>query len=143
MNLKVKKLKSEAKFPSYANPGDAGFDLSCTEDFRILPGKIAIISTGLAFEIPDGYEIQIRSRSGLAAKQGLFVLNSPGTIDSGYRGEVKVILYNASPFLHNFTAGDRIAQGVPSEVPKVNFIEVTDLTETVRGDGGLGSSGVS
>lgn len=143
MNVKVKKLHTEAKIPSYANPGDAGFDFSSVEDFRLLPGKIAIVPTGLAFEIPEGYEVQVRSRSGLAAKQGISVLNSPGTLDSGFRGEIKIILFNNSRNIYEFKAGDRIAQGVLNEVPKAVFIPIEELSSSVRGEGGFGSSGVS
>jgi len=141
--LKVKKLVSEAKLPSYAHTGDAGFDLSCIESFRILPGKAVIVSTGLAFGIPNGYEIQIRSRSGLAAKHGVQVLNAPGTIDCGFTGEVKVILYNHGYEIVYFNSGDRIAQGVLQEVPYAEFEVVPELgNDTSRGTGGFGSTGV-
>lgn len=144
MNLKIKLLSPSAKIPSYAHPGDAGFDISASEGFRIYPGKIAIVSTGFALEIPKGFEVQIRSRSGLAANKGLSVLNSPGTIDSNYRGEIKVILHNSSHNIYEFHPGDRIAQGVLSQVPEAVFTVVEELTDNQdRGSGGLGSSGVS
>lgn len=142
MDVKVKLLRETAKIPSYANPGDAGFDFVCTDSFYVPPRGIAIALTGLAFEIPEGYEIQVRSRSGLAANRAVFVLNSPGTIDSGYRGEVKIILQNTSDRIQYFEPGDRVAQGVLQKVPNATFIVVDELSSSVRGAGGLGSTGV-
>lgn len=141
--LEVQKLNPAATMPIYAYPGDAGFDLACVESFKVMPGCISIVPTGLALAIPIGYEVQIRSRSGLAAKRGIQVLNSPGTVDSNFLGELQVILYNHGYEIQRFEAGDRIAQGVLSEVPHAEFYLVDKLSKkTSRGDKGLGSSGV-
>lgn len=142
MDVKVKLLSTAAKIPTYANPGDAGFDFVCTNSFWIPPRGSAIALTGLAFEIPPGYEIQVRSRSGLAANRAVSVLNSPGTIDSGYRGEVKVILQNSGDKIQYFESGDRVAQGVLQKVPTAVFVLVDELASSERGEGGLGSTGV-
>ncbi len=140
--VKVKKLTNDAIVPTYAKPGDAGFDFHATDEGFLLPGETAVIGTGLAFEIPEGYEIQVRPRSGLAAKHGITVLNSPGTVDAGYRGEVKVILHNAGHGAFEINKGDRIAQGVLSKVNQAKFIEVDELEESERGADGFGSTGV-
>lgn len=133
-----------ATVPEYKTNGAAGCDICAFLDtpITLLSGKYAMIPTGLFFEIPEGYEIQVRPRSGLAAKNGVTVLNTPGTIDSDYRGEVKVILINLGdkPFVIN--NGDRIAQLVISPVTQASF-EITEvLSETERGKGGFGSTGV-
>lgn len=140
MNTKVI-LGEGAKEPFYATTGSAGFDISSTEELTLLPGEKAIVGTGLFFEIPEGYELQIRPRSGNAAKHSVTVLNSPGTIDSDYRGEVKVILFNAGKKPFPIKAGDRIAQGVVSRVFQLKFEFVKELSETERGEGGFGSTG--
>lgn len=139
--------KSNNPDPTYAHKGDSGFDLRANTDreINLYPGEWKAIPTGLYFEIPMGYELQIRSRSGLAFKNGVVVLNSPGTIDSGYRGEIQVILINHSEETFTIQNGDRIAQGVicpimSSEVAKLN--KVSNLSETERGDGKFGSTGV-
>lgn len=139
--MKVK-IKTEGNVPTYKTSGSSGFDISATERVTILPGSIGIVGTGLFVEVPDGYEMQVRSRSGLAYQRGIFVLNSPGTIDSDYRGEIKVILANFST--HNFTAavGDRIAQGVIMKVEKAEFEIAQELEETERAEGGFGSTGI-
>jgi dUTP pyrophosphatase len=149
VKLKVKFInKSNNQDPTYEKEGDSGFDIRAFIDktIEIEPGSRALIPTGLYFEIPTGYELQVRSRSGLALKNGIMVLNSPGTVDSGYRGEVGVILYNtdkSSPFyIHN---GDRIAQGVIAGVQTMNktkFIKTDTLSSSDRGVGGFGSTGV-
>jgi dUTP pyrophosphatase len=149
VKLKVKFInKSNNQDPTYEKEGDSGFDIRAFVDktIEIEPGNRALIPTGLYFEIPAGYELQVRSRSGLALKNGIMVLNSPGTVDSGYRGEVGVILYNtdkAAPFyIHN---GDRIAQGVIAGVQTMNktkFIKTDSLSSSDRGSGGFGSTGV-
>jgi dUTP pyrophosphatase len=127
--------------PFYATEGAAGFDIASNEDTVVQSKARAIVGTGLFFEIPVGLELQIRPRSGNAAKYGVTVLNSPGTIDSDYRGEVKVILYNTSgdPFV--IKKGDRIAQGVIAAYIKANFLKADTLSETARGTGGFGHTG--
>ncbi|MCX7820213.1 MAG: dUTP diphosphatase [Brevinematales bacterium] len=142
MKVFVKKLHNNAIFPEYHSTGAAGADIySCLEeDVVIKPGDIVLIPTGLAVEIPEGYEIQIRPRSGLATK-GIILPNSPGTIDSDYRGEIKVILMNLGkePFvIHNH---DRIGQMVLSKYEKIEFEEVSQLSDSERGSGGFGSTG--
>ena len=140
--VKVKKLNDSARLPSKATEGSSGFDLSSSEDVILVPGCRAIVGTGLSFEMNAGLEIQIRSRSGLAAKHDVVVLNSPGTIDSDYRGEVKVILMNHGTQSLMVYAGDRIAQAVICYLPMVYLAEESDLSATDRGAGGFGSTGV-
>lgn len=136
--------KSSNETPNCATEGSAGFDVSAflTEDVVLKPGKRALISTGIYLAMPKGMECQVRSRSGLALKYGIVVLNSPGTIDADYRGECKVILHNSGDedfVIHN---GDRIAQFVFAKAEKVNLQEVEELDETERGDGGFGHTGI-
>lgn len=128
--------------PAYARPGDAGLDLRSRQSGSLLPGESVAVPTGVSFEIPDGFEGQVRPRSGLAVRAGVTVLNSPGTIDSGYRGEVMVILINhgSRPWL--FERGERIAQIVFSPVVRVVLEQAGALTESARGVSGLGSTGV-
>jgi len=140
MNINVVN-KSENPLPKYAKQGDAGMDICAAEDIHISPFNWTAVSTGLYVEIPEGYEIQIRSRSGLAYKHGIQVLNSPGTIDSGYRGEIKVILKNNDHRTYNVSKGDRIAQMVVAPVTTATLTEVAEISETERGEGGLGSTG--
>ena len=140
MKLKIKNL-SDNPMPCYKNPGDAGMDICSSEDTRVPPFNWKLISTGIYLEIPEGYEVQVRSRSGLALKWGLSVMNSPGTIDSGYRGEVKVILKNHDHRAYDLKKGERIAQLVMAAVVTAELEEVTELTDTERGDGGFGSTG--
>lgn len=145
MNLKIKKLESSAIVPQYQSLGAAGFDLHALDTLSIAAGNTAMVRTGLAFQIPVGYELQIRPRSGLSAKTKIRVSNAPGTIDSDYRGEVLVILDNISQNQADsfkITAGDRIAQAVLQKVEKLNFQVVEELDETKRADRGLGSTGV-
>jgi dUTP pyrophosphatase len=127
--------------PAYASDGAAGMDVVSAEDTLLEPGARAAIATGFAIAIPAGYEVQVRPRSGLALKHGVTCLNTPGTIDSDYRGEVKVILANmgAEPFI--VARGDRIAQLVPAPVQRATLDEVATLDDTVRGNGGFGSTG--
>lgn len=139
--LKIKKLHPQAKLPVFSTTWAAGADLFATEEAVIRSGEWKAVPTGLAFEIPNGYEVQIRSRSGLAAKFGVAVLNAPGTIDSDYRGEVKVILINHGPFEMTVQPGDRIAQMVFAQLAPVHFEEVQELGTTDRGAGGFGSTG--
>ena len=128
--------------PAYASDGAAGMDIVAAESLTLRPGARAAIATGLAFAIPVGWEIQVRPRSGLALKNGITCLNTPGTIDSDYRGEVKVILANLSDEYFEVKRGDRIAQIVPAQVQRTVLVEVEDLDGTTRGTGGFGSTGV-
>ena len=133
--------KSSNPLPKYAKKGDAGMDICASEDVWLKPFNRALIPTGIYLEIPDGYECQIRSRSGMAIKKGISVLNSPGTIDSGYRGEIKVILKNHCFHSWTINKGDKIAQMVFAPVTVAEFVEVDELTNSERGDGGFGSTG--
>jgi|TARA_B100002003_G_scaffold167345_1_gene155398 dUTP pyrophosphatase len=141
VNLKVKRLNEYAVIPSYANPGDAGMDLYSVRDYIIKPGERELISTGIAVEFSEGYEFQIRPRSGLAIKHGISIVNSPGTVDAGYRGELGVILINHGDRDFEISRGDKIAQGVLSPVVQAEIVEANDLRVSARGDGGFGSSG--
>lgn len=142
VKVKIKRIHPEAVIPSYAKRGDAGFDLSSVEDVVLCPGERALVKTGLSIAVPIGYELQVRPRSGLALKHGITVLNSPGTVDSGYRGEIGAILINHSNEWFHITKGMRIAQGVVSEIPRVVFEEVKELPKSERGTNGFGSSGI-
>lgn len=145
LNVAVKKLHPLAKIPVYMSNGASGCDVqACLESaIEIAPGEWAAVPTGLALEIPLGYEVQVRPRSGLAFKKGLTVLNAPGTIDSDYRGEVKVLLVNLSRVPTRVEPGDRIAQWVVQRVEVVSFVESGSLSDTARGAGGFGSTGVN
>lgn len=127
--------------PSYATAGAAGMDVVAAEDLTLAPGARAAVATGFAMAIPSGYEVQVRPRSGLALKHGVTCLNTPGTIDSDYRGEVKVILANLGSDPFPITRGERIAQLVPAPVLAATLDEVVALDETARGAGGFGSTG--
>lgn len=142
LNLKVKKLNKFVQLPKYAHAGDAGMDLYSVEDKVIAPGETALIKTGIQIELPKDTEAQVRPRSGLALKNSITVLNTPGTIDEGYRGEVGVILINHSKVDFKVEIGMRIAQLVVKPVLRVNVVEVNELTTTERGEGGFGSTGV-
>ena len=139
----IKKLSHKAQIPIYKTEGSSGMDLmALTEDKIVIkPNKSALVPTGLSVAIPSDTEIQIRPRSGLAAKSSISVLNTPGTIDSDYRGELKVILFNHGDKEFIINNGDRIAQMVLVLILKVQFEEVQDLPETIRGSGGFGSTG--
>jgi dUTP pyrophosphatase len=128
--------------PAYATDGAAGMDVVSAEDLSLAPGARHAVATGFAIAIPDGFEVQVRPRSGLALKHGITCLNTPGTIDSDYRGEVKIILANLGQEPFEIRRGDRIAQLVPSPVQRAVLDEVDSLVETVRGTGGFGSTGV-
>ncbi len=170
MNVKIKRLNADAVIPQYAHEYDAGFDMVATDDVIIEPGETKLVPTGLAFELPEGYEMQVRPRSGVTLKTKLRV--QLGTVDAGYRGEVGVIVDNIEGFIEaesigNFVThidgqryptpdgyhyyegtyiirkGDRIAQAVIKQVEHAKFIEVETLEETTRGTGGFGSSGVT
>jgi len=128
--------------PAYATSGAAGLDIVAAEDVTLSPGARHAVATGFAIAIPDGHEVQVRPRSGLALKHGVTCLNTPGTIDSDYRGEVKVILANLGDAPFEVTRGERIAQLVPAAVTKAQLAEVADLDGTQRGEGGFGSTGL-
>lgn len=137
--------ESSNKNPVYAKVGDSGFDLRSNMGGTLKPLERMLVSTGLFFELPDGYELQVRPRSGLAAKHGVTVLNSPGTVDTGYRGEIKVILVNLSNDTFTFEKGERIAQAVIASRVSSDFgelIEVTNISDSERGITGFGSTGV-
>ena len=142
MTLRFKKLRPDAILPSYAHPSDAGMDVRSVEDLTIAPGKRALVPTGLVMLLPPGYEAQVRPRSGLALKSGVTVLNTPGTIDSGYRGEVGVILANFGETDFSVKKGDKIAQIVIARVTQPTIEETDVVDETDRGAGGFGSTGV-
>ncbi|MHA1635936.1 MAG: dUTP diphosphatase [Candidatus Thorarchaeota archaeon] len=142
VQVRVKRLNPDAKIPKIAKAGDVAFDLYSVIDYEIKPGERYAVPTGIAVEIPVGYEGQVRPRSGLALKEGLTVLNTPGTIDSGYRGEVKTIIINQGDTAFKISKGMRISQLAIRPVPEVSFIEVDELSDTDRGEGGFGSTGV-
>jgi len=127
--------------PAYATAGAAGMDVVAAEDVDLLPGARHAVATGFAMAIPEGYEVQVRPRSGLALRYGITCLNTPGTIDSDYRGEVKVILANLGQEPFRIVRGERIAQLVPAEVTRATLTEVDTLDDTARGAGGFGSTG--
>ena len=127
--------------PAYASSEAAGLDVTAAEDLTLAPGKRHAVATGFAIAIPHGYEVQVRPRSGLAIKHGITCLNTPGTIDSDYRGEVKVILANLGQEPFEIRRGERIAQLVPAPVLRADFVEVDSLETTERGEGGFGSTG--
>jgi len=138
----VQLLDPDLDPPSYAQPGDAGADLRCAEDFVLGPGERRVVGTGLAIALPEGFAAFVHPRSGLAARFGIGIVNSPGTIDAGYRGEIKVCLVNhdtSRPV--RFTRGDRIAQLVIQPVSRAAFVPVSELPDSARGTGGYGSTG--
>lgn len=139
----VKRLpgNDDLPLPAYATEGAAGMDVVAAEDRTLAPGDRAAVATGLAMAVPDGFEMQIRPRSGLALKHGITVANAPGTIDADYRGELKVILVNLGHEPYAIARGDRIAQAVLSPVVRASWLEVHELDPTARGEGGFGSTG--
>ena len=141
VKVRVKRLSPDAKIPKAATAGDVAFDLFSMIDYELRPGERFAVPTGIAIEIPPGYEGQVRPRSGLALKEGVTVLNTPGTIDSGYRGEVKTIMMNHNREPFKITKGMRICQLAIRPVPEVEFVEVDELSDTERGEGGFGSTG--
>jgi dUTP pyrophosphatase len=143
IDIDVKRLPNGEglPLPSYASGGAAGLDVVAAEDLTLAPGARHAVATGFAIAIPHGYEVQVRPRSGLALKHGITCLNTPGTIDSDYRGEVKVILANLGGEPFEVRRGERIAQLVPAPVLRAAFREVGDLDSTERGSGGFGSTG--
>ena len=142
MTLRFRKVHPDAVLPSYAHPSDAGMDVRSVEDLTIAPGKRALVHTGLVMLLPPKYEAQVRPRSGLALKSGVTVLTTPGTIDSGYRGEVGVILANFGDADFPVKKGDKIAQIVIAPVTQPEIVETTEVDETDRGSGGFGSTGI-
>ncbi len=140
--LPVRRLDPGLPLPAYAHPGDAGADLRAAEEIVLPPGGRATVGTGIAIAVPDGYAAFVHPRSGLAARHGVTVVNAPGTVDAGYRGEVKVVLLNTDPS-EPFTVrrGDRIAQLVVQPVTRVQFLDAAELPPTPRGEGGFGSTG--
>lgn len=142
MTVKFRKIDPSATLPSYAHPGDAGMDLCSVEKLEIPSGGRRLVRTGLAMRLPPGYEAQVRPRSGLALKKGVTVLNSPGTIDEGYRGEIGVILVNLGEEPFGIGKGDRIAQMVVAPCTRAEIELVSELDSTERGTGGFGSTGV-
>lgn len=142
IKLKFKRLHHNAILPKYQTSGASGFDLHSLDNVEIPSGKTVLVSTGWSVEVPEGYELQIRPRSGLSLKTGLMVKNSPGTIDSDYRGEIGVILYNTGErFGHYINYGDRIAQAVLVPIIQAEIEEVSNLEETERSSDGFGSTG--
>ena len=143
VKILAKKFNKNIKFPAYKTSGSSGMDLKAfiKKETTIKPGEISMIPTGIAIAIPKNYEIQIRPRSGLAANKGVSVLNTPGTIDSDYRGEIKIILINLSKKKFIVKFGDRVAQMIVCPIVKVKLKEVKNLPKTIRGKGGFGSTG--
>jgi deoxyuridine 5'-triphosphate nucleotidohydrolase len=143
ITIQLKRLPHGAglPLPAYATAGAAGMDVVAAEETVLAPGARAAVATGFAIAIPEGYEVQVRPRSGLALKHGVTCLNTPGTIDSDYRGEVKVILANLGTEPFAIARGDRIAQLVPAPVQRATLDEVDTLEDTARGAGGFGSTG--
>lgn len=141
-NIKIKRISEYARLPEYAHPGDAGMDIFSAVEKTLKPGEFALIGTGIKIELPENTEAQVRPRSGLAIKNGVTVLNTPGTIDEGYRGEVGVILINLSKEDFTVTPGMKIAQMIIAPVIRAQIEEVDELSDTRRGDGGFGSTGI-
>ncbi len=140
--VEVVRLDTELPLPAYAHPGDAGADLLTTVDVRLAPGERALVPTGVAIALPPGFVALVHPRSGLAARHGLSIVNSPGTVDAGYRGEIKVMLINHDPVEPiELRRGDRIAQLVIQRFERARFVEVDQLPASVRGAGGYGSTG--
>jgi dUTP pyrophosphatase len=143
IDLEIKKLDGSVLLPKYAHEGDAGLDLSANERVTLKPFERKLVSTGIAIAIPDGYAGLVIPRSGLAIKHGISIVNAPGLIDSGYRGELKVILVNLDPSEQfDIEIGDRIAQLMLVKIPLVTLVETDELPDSERGTGGFGSSGI-
>jgi dUTP pyrophosphatase len=142
MRVAIRRLDPDLALPSYAHPGDAGADLLTAVDVDLAPGERALVPTGVAIALPEGYVALVHPRSGLAARHGLSIVNTPGTVDAGYRGEIKVLLVNhdlREPV--SLRRGDRVAQLVLQRVERAEFVEVEALPESARGGGGYGSTG--
>lgn len=142
MKIRIKKLNENAVIPKYAHEGDAGVDFFATTSHIVKPGERCLVGTGLAFELPIGYELQIRPRSGLALKKGISIVNTPGTLDAGYRGELMIIIINHGNEDFEIKTGDKIAQGVFNKVETADFEEALELSDSSRGEGGFGSTGI-
>ena len=142
MMVKFRRIDPAAMLPSYAHPGDAGMDIRSIEDLVIDPGARKLVRTGLVMMLPSGYEAQVRPRSGLALKNGVTVLNTPGTIDEGYRGEVGVVLANFGSEPFRIEKGSKIAQIVVAPCTRAEIEETVEIDSTERGEGGFGSTGV-
>jgi dUTP pyrophosphatase len=143
MIVHVAKIHADAILPHYVHPGDSGMDLYSIEDITIAPGETALVHTGLKVAVPENYEAQVRPKSGVALKHSVTVLNTPGTVDSGYRGEVCVILINHSREPFHIQKHTKIAQLVICPVVQAEIVEVDSLDETARGEGGFGSTGIT
>lgn len=142
VEILISRVDPEVPLPSYAHPGDAGADLTTTVDVRLAPGERALVPTGISIALPEGYVALVHPRSGLAARFGVSIVNAPGTVDAGYRGEIKVMLINLDPTEPvRLERGDRIAQLVVQQVERARFVEVDSLPGSVRGAGGYGSTG--
>ncbi|MFE0460247.1 dUTP diphosphatase [Kitasatospora sp. NPDC058965] len=142
VDILIRRLDPELPLPGYAQPGDAGADLVAAVDADLEPGERTVIPTGIAIALPDGYAAFVHPRSGLAARCGVALVNAPGTVDAGYRGEIKVIVVNLDPRERvSFRRGDRIAQLVIQQVEKARFHEVAELPGSARAEGGFGSTG--
>ncbi|MFC4586918.1 dUTP diphosphatase [Sphaerisporangium corydalis] len=138
----IQRLDPDLPLPSYAHPGDAGADLHAAEDVELMPGERAVVGTGVAIALPDGFAAFVHPRSGLAAEHGVTLVNAPGTVDAGYRGEIRVTLLNTdTKDAVRLRRGDRIAQLVVQRVEKAAFYEVERLPGSARGAGGFGSTG--
>ena len=142
VKIKIQKIKDNAIIPEYAHDGDAGVDLYSTEDYLLKPGERILVSTGIKIAVPRGYEAQIRPKSGLALKHGLSILNTPGTVDSCYRGEVGVIAINLGKENYKIEKNKKIAQMVINKVEEIEIEEVDELDATKRNDGGFGYTGL-
>lgn len=142
LEVSLVRLDPDLPVPAYAHPGDAGADLHAAVDLRLAPGERALVPTGVAIALPDGFVALVHPRSGLAARHGVSIVNTPGTVDAGYRGEIKVLLINLDPAEPvELRRGDRIAQLVIQRVERARFVEVEVLPDSVRGTGGYGSTG--
>lgn len=142
LEIPVRRLDASAALPAYAHPGDAGADLRAADEVVLAPGGRAVVGTGIAVAVPDGYAAFVHPRSGLAARHGVTVANAPGTVDAGYRGQVQVVLVNLDPVAaYTVRRGDRIAQLLIQPVVRARFAEAAELPPSERGEGGFGSSG--
>lgn len=141
LDVRIVRLDPGLPLPAYARPGDAGVDLSCTDDVVLAPGRRELVGTGVAVALPSGFAGFVHPRSGLAARTGLSIVNAPGTVDAGYRGEIRVCLVNLGQAEVRLTRGDRIAQLVVQRVEEVRFVEVDALPDSARGSAGHGSTG--
>lgn len=139
--VKITRVHENAKIPKYQKYGDAGFDFYASHSYKIRGNCARIVNTGVKMSIPKGYEVQIRPRSGMSYNTPLRIANAPGTIDSGYRGEIGIIVWNSANYTITVEEGDRIAQGVLNKVPTAKFEEVTELPDSERGEGGFGHTG--